>query len=50
MRFSPPEIWEDGGTVLSNTEDRAGALLIGIFALILSLWIIPETLKHFRSR
>lgn len=49
MKFSPPEIWEDGGTVLSNTEDRAGALLIGIFALILSLWIIPEALKHFRS-
>lgn len=49
MNFSPPEIWEDGGTLLSNSEDRAGALLIGIFALILSFWIIPETFKHFRS-
>lgn len=49
MRFSPPEIWEDGGTLLTSSEDRAGALLIGIFALILSFWIIPETLKHLRS-
>jgi hypothetical protein len=50
MRFSPHEIWEDGGTALNSSEDRAGALLLGMFAAILSFWIIPETLKHFRSR
>lgn len=50
MKFSPPEIWEDGGTALSSSEDRAGAVLIGIFTVILAFWIIPETLKHFRSR
>jgi hypothetical protein len=50
MKFSPPIIWEDGGTALTSSEDRAGALLIGIFAAILSFWIIPETVKHFRSQ
>ncbi len=48
MGFSPPQVWEDGSTLLNSSEDRAGALLIGIFAVILSLWIIPETLKRFR--
>ncbi len=50
MRFSPPQVWEDGSHMLNSSEDRAGAMLIGIFAAILSLWIIPETLKHLRSR
>lgn len=49
MDFSPPHIWEDGSTMLNSSEDRAGALLIGIFAAILSLWIIPEMLKYFRT-
>jgi hypothetical protein len=50
MDFSPAQVWEDGSHMLNNAEDRAGALLIGIFAAVLSLWIIPETLKHIRSR
>ena len=50
MDFSPPQVWEDGGTLINSSEDRAGALLVGIFAAILSFWIIPETLKHLRSR
>lgn len=50
MSFSPPNIWQDGDTLLTNSEDRAGALLVVIFAAILSFWIVPETLKYFRSR
>ena len=50
MNFSPPQVWEDGSHVLNSAEDRAGAMLIGIFAAILSLWIIPEMLKYVRSR
>jgi|GEM_PF-6965259 len=36
--------------VIDQPEDRAGALLVVIFAAILSFWIVPETLKYFRSR
>ncbi len=49
MDFSPPHIWDDGDTLMNNSEDRAGALLVAIFAAILSFWIIPEMLKYFRS-
>ena len=49
MNFSPPQAWDDGDTWLNNNEDRAGALMIGLFAAILSFWIVPELIKHFRA-
>jgi hypothetical protein len=41
--------WKDGDTCLNSNEDRAGVLLIGVFAAILGFYIIPEALRYFRS-
>lgn len=49
MNFSPAGIWEDGDTCLNNSADRAGVLLIGIFAAILGIYIVPKTLAQLRS-
>ena len=43
-------VWKDGDTWLNSTEDRVGALLVGIFAAILGRYIFPELLKYRRSR
>jgi hypothetical protein len=49
MDWGPPRVWEDGDTLLTSGDDRAGALLIAIFASILALYIVPELLKRFRT-
>lgn len=49
MNIAPAETWHDGDTLLNNSEDRAGALLIAIFAAIVALYIVPELLKHLRE-
>ncbi len=49
MDVNPHSLWKDGDTCLNNNDDRAGVALIGIFATILSFYIIPEALRYFRS-
>lgn len=49
MKFGPTEVWKDGDTLLSSVDDRAGALLIAIFAAILGFYIIPVLAKAARS-
>lgn len=49
MDWGPPRVWDDSDTPLSSGDDRAGALLIAIFASILGLYIVPELLKRFRA-
>lgn len=50
MDIGPPAVWEDGDTFLNSSEDRAGMVLIAVFATILGFYIIPEMLRYFRSR
>ena len=50
MMPEAPIIWEDGDTLLTSTEDRAGAMLIAAFASILSIWIIPGVIQMLRQR
>jgi hypothetical protein len=50
MDVGPRSQWKDGDTCLNSNEDRAGVVLIGVFATILGLYIIPEALRYFRSQ
>lgn len=50
MDVGPRSAWKDGDTFLNSSDDRAGMILIGVFATILGFYIIPEALRYFRSR
>lgn len=41
MRWTPSELWDDGDTFLTSGDDRAGTLLIVVFAGIMSFWLFP---------
>lgn len=49
MDVGPLSMWKDGDTCLNSGEDRAGVVLIGVFATILGFYLIPAARRYVRS-